>query len=79
VDAVLAATALHWIPTGSLTEVNRACGAVLRPGGLLINCDNLEYPPAATTIRRIADSVRAAERESAAASVAAEQFQGWEQ
>lgn len=79
VDAVLTATALHWIPTGTLAEVYRACGAMLRPGGLLINCDNLEYPPAAATIRGISDSLRAAERDTVAARVGAEQFEGWEQ
>ena len=79
VDAVLTATALHWIPTGSLAEVYRACGAMLRPGGLLINCDNLDYPPASSTIRRIADTMRSAERDAATARAAAQEFDGWEQ
>ena len=79
VDAVLTATALHWIPTGALADVYRACGAILRPGGVLINCDNIDYPPESTAVRRVADTVRAAEREGVTAGVTAREFEGWEE
>ena len=79
VDAVLTATALHWIPTGALADVYRACGAMLRPGGLLVNCDNLDYLTESTTIRHIADTVHADARHAAAARAVAHGFDGWKQ
>ncbi len=44
VDAVLSSTALHWIPSGDLVAVYRACSTLLAPGGVLVNCDNMDYP-----------------------------------
>jgi len=79
VDAVLTATALHWIPTGSLADVFRACGAMLRPQGVLVNCDNLAYPPASSTMRRVEEMARAADRDAAMARAEATDFDGWEQ
>lgn len=79
VDAVLTSTALHWIPTGALTDVYRACSAMLRPQGLLINCDNMDYPPTSPTVRRIAETMRSAERADSAEAAAAHEFESYEQ
>jgi SAM-dependent methyltransferase len=79
VDVVLTATALHWIPTGALADVYRACSAMLRTGGLLVNCDNMDYLSEATVVRRVADRVRAAERDAVSARSAAGAFEDWEQ
>ena len=58
VDAVLSSTALHWIPSGDLVDVYRACATLLAPGGVLVNCDNMDYPSGWNTIRRISDAAR---------------------
>jgi SAM-dependent methyltransferase len=79
VDAVLTSTALHWIPTGALTDVYRACSAMLRPHGLLVNCDNMDYAAQSPTIRRIAESRRSAERTAAAQRAAVQEYEGYEQ
>ena len=76
VDAVLTSTALHWIPTN---DVYRACSEMLRPEGLLVNCDNMDYPPTSPTIRRIAETMRSAERADAAEAAAAYEFESYEQ
>jgi SAM-dependent methyltransferase len=78
VDAILTSTALHWIPTGALTDVYRACSTMLRPHGLLIDCDNFDYPPQSPTIRRIAEARRSAERSAAAARAATHDFEAYE-
>jgi SAM-dependent methyltransferase len=78
VDAVLTSTALHWIPTASLTDVYRACSAMLRPHGLLVNCDNMDYPPTAPTVRHIAETMRAEDRAAAADAAAAHEFESYE-
>lgn len=40
-DAVVSTTALHWLRAADLRQVYRACAALLRPGGLLLNGDHL--------------------------------------
>jgi hypothetical protein len=46
-DAVLSATALHWLLPEPLTALYRQLIGMLRPGGLLLNADHVgsEYPP----------------------------------
>jgi SAM-dependent methyltransferase len=46
-DAVLSATALHWLLPEPLTALYRQVARMLRPGGLLLNADHVgsEYPP----------------------------------
>jgi trans-aconitate methyltransferase len=78
VDAVLTSTALHWIPTGALTDVYRACSAMLRPHGLLINCDNMDYPPTSPIVRRIAETMRARDRADNAEAAAALEFESYD-
>jgi SAM-dependent methyltransferase len=43
-DAVLTATALHWLPAERLAELYREVHAVLRPGGVFINADDMPDP-----------------------------------
>lgn len=42
VDAVVSSTALHWLDPSALTAVYTAAAGLLRPGGVLVNCDELE-------------------------------------
>ena len=43
-DAFVSTTALHWLTRDELTALYATCGAVLRPGGVLVNGDNLHEP-----------------------------------
>lgn len=54
-DAVMSTTALHWLAPGELTEVFRAAHRVLRPGGVFVNGDHIDYPHSAPTFRQISD------------------------
>lgn len=54
VDAVLTTTALHWLPGGTLLATYRALAGLVRPGGLVLNGDNMAYPESQPTLRRIA-------------------------
>nr|MDT0658571.1 class I SAM-dependent methyltransferase [Micromonospora sp. DSM 115978] len=40
-DAVLTATALHWLPAERLTTLYAEIGTLLRPGGLFANADHM--------------------------------------
>jgi len=43
-DAIVSTTALHWLTEDELAAVYRACFALLRPGGVLVNGDLLAEP-----------------------------------
>jgi SAM-dependent methyltransferase len=47
-DAVVSATALHWLPAGHLERTYAAARSLLRPGGLLLNSDTM--PPAGAAL-----------------------------
>jgi SAM-dependent methyltransferase len=53
-DAVLSTTALHWLPIEHLTRVYNQLGALVRPGGILINGDHMAYPPSLPAFRTLA-------------------------
>jgi SAM-dependent methyltransferase len=55
VDAALSTTALHWLWPEPLEALYRDLGRVLRPGGLLLNGDDLSFGPATPTLARLAD------------------------
>jgi SAM-dependent methyltransferase len=79
VDAVLTSTALHWIPSGDLVAVYRACATLLAPGRVLVNCDNMDYPEASTAIRRISDAARDARLQQQQRDATTPGWEGWEQ
>jgi SAM-dependent methyltransferase len=41
VDAVISATALHWLTEVQLASLYRQLAAVLRPGGIFVNADHV--------------------------------------
>ncbi|KJK56143.1 class I SAM-dependent methyltransferase [Saccharothrix sp. ST-888] len=43
-DAVVTATALHWLPADSLLRLYRDLAGLLRPGGVLLNADHAPDP-----------------------------------
>ena len=58
-DAVLTATALHWLPTGELAQLYGQLAGVLRPGGVFMNADHMPDP----TTPKINELLHAHDRE----------------
>ena len=56
-DAVLSATATHWLQPPELAAVYRDIAGLVRPGGILLNGDGLSYPRSQTRIRAAVDAV----------------------
>lgn len=65
VDAVLSTTALHWLDPGTLFPLYRDLAALVRPGGIFVNGDNMPFDPWQPTFARLAD--QAMDRATAAA------------
>lgn len=56
VDAVLSATALHWLWPEPLNRVYQELGRLLRPGGVFLNGDHLAPGPASPTFARLSQA-----------------------
>ncbi len=75
-DAVLTATALHWLPPERLTVLLGEIRTVLRPGGVFINADHLiDDALPRLTARLLTRS--AARREARVAAGAAQSWENW--
>lgn len=61
VDAVLSTTALHWLTAEQLFGVYRDLGGLVRPGGVFLNGDNMEFGPDIPAFRELADRARSAQ------------------
>ncbi len=59
-DAVVSTTALHWLTRSELAEVYGASGALLAPGGVLVNGDHLGEGPGRSRLDRLAIQVAGA-------------------
>jgi trans-aconitate methyltransferase len=57
VDAVLSTTALHWLEDDQLSTLYHRLAALIRPGGLLLNGDNLSFTASQPTIQQISDTL----------------------
>ena len=58
VDAVLSTTALHWLAAPHLFGLYRQLGTLVRPGGVFLNGDNMDFGPDLLTIQRFAEDAR---------------------
>lgn len=76
VDAVLSTTAIHWLPAGGIVELYRQLAEIIRPGGLFLDGDQMEYEAAKPTIRGISQAQRAAFR-ARAGELGAESWEDW--
>lgn len=77
VDAVLTTTALHWLPSDRLIQVYRQLGQLVRPGGVVINGDNVPFPPHLATFQRISKTVTARQEIEAFEQRGVEDWESW--
>lgn len=56
-DAFVSTTALHWLTRAQLAEVYRSCGAVVAPGGVLVNGDHLHDPSTRPRLRTLVEHI----------------------
>ncbi|MFC4064691.1 class I SAM-dependent methyltransferase [Actinoplanes subglobosus] len=75
-DAVLTATALHWLPAERVAALYAEVREVLRPGGLFVNADHMEDEGLPELSRQLRDHGRA-RREARYASGAATSWPQW--
>jgi SAM-dependent methyltransferase len=76
VDAVVSTTALHWLPVGSLVELYRQLGVLVRPGGVFLNGDSLGFAPHLPSFNTVTEHGQA--RWGAEARAAGkEDWEGW--
>lgn len=70
-DAIVTATALHWLPAERLAAVYADLPRLLRPGGVFINADHMpdDGLPAVSDALRAADAARLAALHATAAAV----------
>ena len=57
IDAVLSATALHWLQPEPLARLYRDLGRLLPPGGLFLNADHMAFGSALPTLDRLSQGV----------------------
>ncbi|MEM7348563.1 MAG: class I SAM-dependent methyltransferase [Chloroflexota bacterium] len=57
VDAVLSTTALHWLPVENLVQVYHQLGQLVRPGGVVLNGDNIQFAPQLDAFQQVADAI----------------------
>lgn len=58
VDVVVSTTALHWLSPASLLRVYRELGGIIRPGGLLLNGDNMRFGPDMPSFEKVGQARR---------------------
>lgn len=75
-DAVLTATALHWLPPDRLTVLYGEVREVLRPGGVFVNADHMADDGLPGLTVKLADRERA-DRESRYAAGAVLSWEAW--
>lgn len=77
VDAVLSTTALHWLPPERLIQLYRQIAALLRPGGVFLNGDNIPFRAGLPTLARLAETARARDEAAAFAQRGVEDWEAW--
>ncbi|GAA2703971.1 class I SAM-dependent methyltransferase [Actinoplanes palleronii] len=75
-DAVLTATALHWLPAERTAALYAEVRAVLRPGGIFVNADHMEDEGLTALSARLRDQARD-ERNARYDSGAATSWSDW--
>ncbi len=77
-DAVLTATALHWLPAERLTALYAELRDLLRPGGVLVNADHMPDDALPDLTKRLLDRARAKREARYAAGAVLSWSEWWE-
>lgn len=77
-DAVLTATALHWLPAERVRRLYAEVWLVLRPEGVFCNADHMPSEPTGPLRKRIGDYVATRQRETFAQPAALDWTSWWE-
>jgi SAM-dependent methyltransferase/GNAT superfamily N-acetyltransferase len=76
VDAVLSTTAIHWLPAGGIVDLYRRLAGVIRPGGILMNGDQMDFVESRPVLRRVAQDLREEHRRHSS-EMGAESWDQW--
>jgi SAM-dependent methyltransferase len=76
-DAVLSTTALHWLAPEYLTRVYRELGQLVRPGGVFLNGDNLQFGPHLPSFQKVAQTMKERTRIDAFERRGLEDWENW--
>jgi trans-aconitate methyltransferase len=76
-DAVLSSTALHWLSGADLARVYHQLAALMPPGSVLMNADNMPFSPHQPTFQQLAVTFKQREEEDAFADSAVENWEAW--
>lgn len=78
-DALVSATALHWLTPGGLANVYTEAASVMGPGGLLMNADHLYYrTEGKSVLHQVAEDLRDAHKANALANGAQDWDVWWD-
>lgn len=77
VDAVLSTTALHWLPAPALVDLYQQLGALVRPGGVVLNGDHCAFGPHLPTFRRLTEVLSQEKQADAEVRAGPEDWQAW--
>jgi trans-aconitate methyltransferase len=77
VNAVLSTTALHWLTPERLVQLYRDIAAILRPGGVFLNGDNIPFPAGLPGFQRLAEAARARDEAAAFGKAGVEDWAAW--
>jgi trans-aconitate methyltransferase len=77
VDAVLTTTALHWLPTARLLQIYQQLGQWVRPGGAVLNGDNIPFAAHVPTFQKIADMLSKQQQKEAFEIQNIEDWEHW--
>lgn len=77
VDVALSSTALHWLPADRLTGLYTRLGALIRPGGVFLNADNIPFAGGRNALQQLAEARRAGHATAAFGADMASGFRDW--
>jgi SAM-dependent methyltransferase len=75
VDAAVSTTALHWLQPNALFALYRHLGTVLRPGGVFVNGDQMDFPASEARLSAAARAIR--ERRDPPVTSTGETWEEW--
>lgn len=76
-DAVLSTTALHWLLSEDLVRVFRTLGALVRPGGVVLNGDHIPFGPHLPAFDKVAQQYNETVQTVAFTERGVENWESW--